>query len=144
MWKNYIKTISKEYHFTAPATNAEITLIKEKLNVELPPNLLNLYNETNGVFDEHGYPLIWSTGQIVEDNLFFRNFEDYRDIYMPFDHLLFFSGAGNGDLFGFAILNGNIQKGDIYVWGHKDDSRTWIAASLEEFIKGWITGEITI
>lgn len=110
----------------------------------MPPNLLNLYNETNGVFDEHGYPLIWSTGQIVEDNLFFRHFEDYKDIYMPFDNLLFFSDAGNGDLFGFAILNGSIQKDDIYVWDHEDDSRTWIAASLEEFIKGWITEEITI
>ncbi|MCM3789328.1 SMI1/KNR4 family protein [Domibacillus indicus] len=144
MWKNYIETISKNYYFTAPASNSEMTLVKEKLNVELPLNLIKLFNETNGAFDEHGYPLIWSTGQIVEDNLFFRGFEDYKDIYMPFDHLLFFSGAGNGDLFCFAILNENIQKDDIYVWNHEDDSRIEVASSLEDFVKGWITGEISV
>ncbi|PUB03968.1 SMI1/KNR4 family protein [Paenisporosarcina sp. OV554] len=144
MWKNYIETISKEHHFKAPATNPEITLIKEKLNIELPKKLLDLFNETNGVFDNFDCPLIWSTEQIIKDNLFYRNFEDYKDIYMPFDNLLFFSDAGNGDLFGFAIINGSIQKDDIYVWNHEDDSRTWIASSLEDFIKGWITSEISI
>jgi SMI1-KNR4 cell-wall len=63
---------------------------------------------------------------------------------MPFDHLLFFSDAGNGDLFGFSILNGSIQKDDIFVWNHEDDSRSWIASSLEAFIKGWITDKITV
>lgn len=144
MWKNYIETISKNYYFTAPAPNSEMTLVKEKLNVELPLNLIKLFNETNGVFDEIGYPLIWSTGQIVEDNLFFRGFEDYKDIYMPFDHLLFFSGAENGDLFCFAILNESFQKDDIYVWNHEDDSRIGVASSLEDFVKGWITGEISV
>ncbi|WP_057762074.1 SMI1/KNR4 family protein [Cytobacillus praedii] len=144
MWKNYIETISKDYHFKAPATNAQITLIKQQLNVELPRKLLELFNETNGVFDKYDCPLIWSTEQIVKDNLFYRNFEEYKDCYMPFDHLLFFSDAGNGDLFGFSILNGSIQKDDIFVWNHEDDSRSWIASSLDAFIKGWITGEISV
>ncbi|GGA49158.1 SMI1/KNR4 family protein [Psychrobacillus lasiicapitis] len=144
MWKKYIETISKEYNFKAPATNSEITLIKKELNVELPEKLLALFNETNGVFDKHDCPLIWSTQQIVEENLFFRNFDDYKDIFMPFDNLLFFSDGGNGDLFGFGILNGNIQRDDIFVWNHEDDSRNWIASSLEDFIKGWISSEISI
>ncbi len=81
----------------------------------------------------------------MKDNLFYRNFEDYRDIYMPFDNLLFFSDAGNGDLFCYAILkNGTIEKTDIYVWNHEDDSRTWVAASLKHFIEGWITSEIGV
>lgn len=95
----------------------------------------------NNCFD---CPLIWSTSQIVEGNVFFRNFDDYKDIFMPFNNLLFFSDAGNGDLFAFAILNGSIRKGDIYVWNHEDDSRMWIASSLEEFIRGWSTGKISI
>ena len=144
MWKNYIESISKDYNFKSPATLPEITLLQERLNIELPKKLLDLFNETNGVFDEFDCPLIWSTEQIIKDNLFFRNFDDYKDIYMPFDDLLFFSDGGNGDLFGFAILNGSIQKDDIYVWNHEDDSRTWIASSLEHFIKGWITSEIAI
>ncbi|MED4455006.1 SMI1/KNR4 family protein [Metabacillus fastidiosus] len=144
MWKNYIHSISKEYNFRDPAVESEITQIKEELNVELPEKLLGLYDETNGVFDRFDDSLIWSTQQIVEENLFYRNDEEYKNIFMPFDHLLFFAPAGNGDLFGYAILNGHIQKDDIYVWDHEDDSRRWIASSLEEFIKGWITSEISI
>lgn len=67
-----------------------------------------------------------------------------KDIYMPFDHLLFFSDAGNGDLLGYRILNGSIQDNEIFAWNHEDDSRTWISSSLENFLKGWITGEITV
>jgi hypothetical protein len=144
MWKSYINNISEEYNFKAPANNLEISLIREKLNVNLPKKLIDLYNETNGVFDNYGCPLIWSTSQMVEDNIFYRNFDEYKDIFMPFDHLLFFSDGGNGDLFGYTILNGVIQKEDIYVWNHEDDSRMWVASSLEDFVKGWITGEIGI
>ncbi|MGG3641152.1 SMI1/KNR4 family protein [Bacillus gobiensis] len=143
-WKNYIRNFSEEYHFKDPATRAEVDQIKEELHVQLPNKLLEIFNETNGVFDEYGCPLIWSTAQIIEDNLFFRNFEEYKDIYMPFDHLLFFADAGNGDLFAYIILNGSVQTDDIYVWNHEDDSRTWISPSLEDFIKGWVTGKISV
>lgn len=143
MWKHYISTVSKDYSFKPPAPKTEIIQISEELNVELPKKLFELYNETNGVFDSFGCPLIWSTSQIIKDNLFFRNFSDYKDIYMPFDHLLFFSDNGCGDLFGYKILNGSIQTEDIYVWNHEDDSRMWVASSLDVFIEGWITGEIT-
>lgn len=145
MWKEFVNSISKEHHFKDPASRFEITQIQKELNVELPEELAALFNETNGVFDNWNCPLIWSTHQIIKDNLFYRNFEGYRDIYMPFDNLFFFSDAGNGDLFCYAILkNGNIEKNDIYVWGHENDSRTWVAASLKHFIEGWITGKIDI
>ncbi|UOQ84707.1 SMI1/KNR4 family protein [Gracilibacillus salinarum] len=143
MWKHYIRSISDEYTFRPPATNREISQIREKLNVALPKKLLELFSETNGIFDSFDYPLIWLTSRIVEDNLFFRNFADYKDIYMPFDHFLFFAGDGSGDLFCYRILNGSILTEDIYVWNHEDDSRTWVASSLEKFVEGWITGEIT-
>ncbi|UOQ48764.1 SMI1/KNR4 family protein [Gracilibacillus caseinilyticus] len=143
MWKYFISSISKEYTFRPPASNREISQISEKLNVVLHKKLLELYSETNGIFDSFDCPLIWSTSRVVEDNLFFRNFDDYKDIYMPFDHLLFFADDGCGDLFGYKILNGSIQTEDIYVWNHEDDSRTWVASSLEKFVEGWITGEIT-
>ncbi|WP_144513897.1 SMI1/KNR4 family protein [Bacillus sp. FJAT-22090] len=143
-WKKYIESISTEYHVNAPATNAEIMHIKDELNIQISEKLLELFRETNGIFDRYGCPLIWSTKQIVEDNLFFRNFDGYKDIYMPFDHLLFVSDAGNGDLFGYRILNGSIQDDEIYAWNHEDDSRTWVSSSLENFVKGWISGEITV
>ncbi|MGP4040952.1 SMI1/KNR4 family protein [Gracilibacillus sp. D59] len=82
---------------------------------------------------------------MIKDNLFYRNFEKYRDIYMKFDNLFFFSDAGNGDVFCYAILkNGTIEKNDIFVWNHEDDGRTLVADSLKHFIEGWITGKIYI
>lgn len=143
-WKSFIKNISNDYHTTHPATIKDIGLIKKKLNVDLPKELESLLSETDGVYDQFDCPLLWSINKIVEENLYFREWEDFKDIYMPFDHLLFFSDAGNGDLFGYAILNGHIQREDIYVWNHEDDSRTWIASSLKEFIEGWITGKISV
>ncbi|QOK29984.1 SMI1/KNR4 family protein (plasmid) [Cytobacillus oceanisediminis] len=104
MWKEFVKYISEEHHFKDSATKFEIAQIKKELNVELPDELAALFNETNGVFDNWNYPLVWSTSQIIQDNLFYRNFEGYRDIYMPFDDLFFFSDTGNGDLFCYAIL----------------------------------------
>lgn len=143
-WKSFIENVSSDYHTTHPATNKDISLIKEKLNVELPRELEDLLSETDGVYDQFDCHLLWSINKIVEENLYYRGWEDFKDLYMPFDHLLFFSDAGNGDLFGYAILNGQIQREDIYVWNHEDDSRTWIASSLKEFIEGWITGEISV
>lgn len=98
-WKNYIRNISEEYHFKDPATRAAVDQIKEELHVQLPDKLVELFNETNGVYHELGYALIWSVDQIIKENLSLRNFEKHKDIYMPFDHLLFFADAGNGDLF---------------------------------------------
>lgn len=89
-WIDYVKDISNEYSFSPPASKSEINQITTELCAELPEKLLGLYNETNGVFDSFGCPLIWATSQIVKDNLFFRNFKDYKDMYMPFNHLLFF------------------------------------------------------
>ena len=61
MWKEYVASISKEYHFKEPATKLEIAQIQKELNVELPDELADLFNETNGVFDHWNCPLIWST-----------------------------------------------------------------------------------
>ncbi|MEO4053886.1 SMI1/KNR4 family protein [Solibacillus sp. CAU 1738] len=142
-WKNYIESFAKDVHFAEPATNENIDGITKHLNIELPSKLLDLLKQTNGIFDNYKCPFIWPTSRIIEDNLYFRNFEGFKDIYMPFDQLLFFSDSGTGDLFGYAILNGQIQTDDIFVWDHETVSRKWIAPSLEAFLKGWITGDIS-
>ncbi|USK47889.1 SMI1/KNR4 family protein [Bacillus sp. CMF12] len=78
------------------------------------------------------------------ENLFLWTIHEQRDFIKPLDLFLFFSDVGNGDFFGFSIVNGSIQNEDIYVWNHEDDSRSVIALSLEEFIKGWTVGEFSI
>ncbi|PED87845.1 MULTISPECIES: SMI1/KNR4 family protein [Bacillus cereus group] len=144
MWKTFISNVSTDFQFKVPATKDEISQIKEKLNVELPNDLSSLLNETNGVFDEYDCLFIWSIEQILKENLNLRSFNDFKDLYMPFDCLLFFADGGNGDLFGYAILNGAIQKDDVYVWNHENDSRTWVAPSLKTFIEWWNNGTITV
>lgn len=104
----------------------------------------DLYNQTNGVYGNNGISFIWSIEQLIRENIFLRTIHEPRDFIKPLDTFLFFSDAGNGDLFGYSIVNGSIQNEDINVWNHEDDSRSVIAISLEEFIKGWIVGEISI
>lgn len=40
---------------------------------------------------------LFEAAEIVSDNPTLRTCEDFRDLYMPFDPLLFFADAGNGD-----------------------------------------------
>jgi hypothetical protein len=142
MWKELVRSLSEEYQCNAPATEAEILSIKEQLQVELPSTLAGLFNETNGVYGNYGITLIWSIKKMIKENLFFWGILD--DEIKPLDQFLFFSDAGNGDLFGYLITDGRIQTDDIYLWSHEDDRRTVIAPSLEEFIKGWVTGKLTV
>lgn len=63
---------------------------------------------------------------------------DATDLFLwripPFDPLLFFGDAGNGDQYGFVILDGVVRQGDVFVWNHENDSRSWVAPSLERYL----------
>ncbi|AMO84339.1 SMI1 / KNR4 family protein [Solibacillus isronensis B3W22] len=142
MWKNYLSSIIKDCQFKAPATEKEKFSIKKELNTVLPKKLAELYNETNGVDGEY-YSYIWSTEQMVRENLSVWDIEEFENYKKP-DNLLFFVDAGNGDLFGYLIVDGKVENEDIYVWNHEDGSQEVIASSLEEFIKGWYGGGISI
>ncbi|MER2010204.1 MAG: SMI1/KNR4 family protein [Psychrobacillus sp.] len=142
MWKNYLSSIIKDSQFKAPATEKEIISMKKELNTELPKKLTELYKETNGVDGEY-YSYIWSTDQMERENLSVWDIEEYENYKKP-DNLLFFVDAGNGDLFGYLIVDGKVQNENIYGWNHEDGSQKIIASSLEEFIKGWYSGGISI
>ncbi|OXS59477.1 SMI1/KNR4 family protein [Rossellomorea vietnamensis] len=140
-WRMYLCSISEECQFKAPATELEMIAVKDIVKVELPVRLAQLYNETNGVYGDYGISFIWSTEQMVRENVLCRvAHQQSGDRYS----LLFFSDAGNGDLFGYLTVNGKIESEDIYIWNHEDGSRRVVAASLKEFIKGWITGKLTV
>ncbi|ANC08487.1 MULTISPECIES: SMI1/KNR4 family protein [Bacillus cereus group] len=143
MWKDTIHSISSNLSLKNPATKEELTDIQQCLHVELPNDLYQLLQETNGIEGEYG-DFIWSASKIKTENMNMRNIADFKDLYMPFGCLLFFADGGNGDLFGYSILNGKVQRDDIYVWNHENDSRTWIAPSLEIFMEWWESGKITI
>ena len=59
---------------------------------------------------------------------------------MPFDPLLFFDDAENGDQFAFSILKGEIRRPDVFAWNHEDDSRQWVAPSLAKYLESSLNG----
>jgi hypothetical protein len=62
---------------------------------------------------------------------------------MPFDHLLFFADARNGDQFVFPIMADGVIRQDV-LWNHNDDSRTCVAPSLMIFLERWLQGRLSV
>lgn len=143
-WREFLGSLTPDFTLHSPASSEEIEKAESSLEVLFPNELKSLLQESNGIEGSYALGLIWEVERITKDNLFFRQFSDYKDLYMPFDHLLFFADAGNGDQFAFAILNGKISKSDVYGWNHEDDSRQWVAPSLDRYLEWWLSGKIKI
>jgi hypothetical protein len=126
--------------FRPPATEQELRACETALHQPLPEELRALLAETNGVESEYGLALVWSCQRIGSDNALFRSTPAFAELYMPFDPLVFFSDAGNGDQFAIA-MRGNHE---VYVWNHEDDSRTWVAPTVLRFLEDWMTGRLNL
>lgn len=138
MWREFIQQCDPRGTFLAPATPAMIAEVESALRIALPDDFKSLLGETNGVRLSQGQWLIWSVEHMLEKNLDFRGNPLYRDMYMPFDSLVLFAEAGNGDLFAFPVLaNGHIRDSHVYRWHQVDDSRTWAAENVRRFLQGW-------
>lgn len=103
--------------------------------------LVEVLLESDGITGEHGLGLVWPLRRIVADNLVFRTSPDFRNLYMPFDPLLFFADGGNGDQ--FALL-WTLERDDVFVWDHETDSRTWVAPTIEQYLRWWLDGTLRI
>jgi cell wall assembly regulator SMI1 len=104
MWREFIQSLGVAAEFTEPATDEAIAQAEQKLGVGLPDDLAALLRESNGVTGEYGLGVIWPVERIASDNALFR--ASFRDVYMPFEGLLFFADAGNGDQFVFPLRSG--------------------------------------
>lgn len=126
----------------------ETSIIKSEFKIELPQELIDFYRETNGICEtingESIGDLIWSVERLIHENKECRTSQVFKELYMPFDCLLFISDAGNGDNFGYSIQENSIRRTDIYAWNHEDDSRIWVAPNLETFVKWWTSGKIKL
>ncbi|WP_315968170.1 SMI1/KNR4 family protein [Priestia megaterium] len=125
-----------------PASIEDIEVLEKLFSIQIPKELRNLLYETNGVNDSYGYSLIWSIEKIIRENLNLG--ERLEDIYLPFNNLLFFSDARNGDMFGYSISDRSIKQNDIYLWNHGNNEQTQIAPSLNDFVEDWISGKLSI
>lgn len=129
-----------EAEFGPPATEQELEACEAALGHPLPDELADLLREANGIEGEYGLGLVWSSQRIGTDNAGFRANADFAELYMPFDSLVFFSDAGNGDQFAVA-MRGNRE---VYVWNHEDDSRTWVAPNVLRFLEDWMTDRLKV
>lgn len=153
-WKEYVANLTtgentSQYSFNSPVPYSLLQNIQIQFGLrELPDELLELYRETNGVDEvldgENIGELIWTADRVIKTNNEYRSNRDYKGLYMSFDQFLFVADAGNGDLFGFVILDGGFNRNDIFVWNHEDDSRNWVAPNLARFIEWWTNGTIKV
>lgn len=133
-WRELVSAQFRAAKFNAPARPDDIRTVEQRLRVTLPAELEELLLESNGVAAQYGAPYIWSTDEIVSQNLTFREPPEFRELYMPFDCLLFFGAEGNGDQFAYRILNGSITPTSwIYEWDHESDNREWFARDLKDY-----------
>jgi hypothetical protein len=141
MWTDLITALSGETTLHPPAPEAAIRECQRLLSQPLPNELAALLRETNGVDGEHGAGLIWPIERITTDNLAFRGNDDFQRLYMPFDPLLFFADAGNGDQFALVPHTG---RPDVFAWDHENDSRTWVAPGPRQYLEWWLTDRIKL
>lgn len=141
MWIELIRGLEPAAEFQPPATDQAIQACEQALGTRLDPDLAALLREANGVHGSYGHGLIWPAERIAADNLAFRASPDLAELYMPFDPLLFFADAGNGDQFAFVLRD---QRQDVFAWNHETDSRTWVAPRMTEYLTWWLDGRMQI
>lgn len=141
MWRDRIAAWTDHATFNAPAGESALRECEAALGQRLPTQLIELLRETNGVEGEYGLGLVWPVERIKEDNLQFRTSSDFTSLYMPFDPLLFFADAGNGDQFAFVMRD---RPADVFVWDHETDSRMMVAPNLDRYLEWWLNGRIEL
>ncbi len=135
-WTDFIRDIAEGWVLSPPDFTSELlTEIEAKLGIKLPLELKRLYVETNGIQDTTLCSIVVPAKELISKNFVMRSEESFKDLYMPFDNLLFFGDGGNGDLYAYPIkMDGKIDTISIFVWDHEDDSRKWVAADIRDLI----------
>ncbi|MBV7562190.1 SMI1/KNR4 family protein [Pseudomonas sp. sia0905] len=144
MWQEFFEKHSGAITTRTGASEVDIQAAERALGVKFPSDLQNFLLVSDGLEGEYGLDLVWSLNRIVSDNLNFRGNNEFKELYMPFNCLLFFGDAGNGDQFAFPIQADVIRRDDVFVWNHENDSRTWAAPSLPKYLEWWLSGKLTV
>jgi hypothetical protein len=131
MWREIIAEFSSAEPRN-PAVPDVLDRIEAALGQSLPGDLRSFLLESDGLEDEYGTDVVWSSERILSDNIAFRGNGEYTSLYMPFDSLVFFGDNGGGDQFAFVRKP---ERNEVFVWDHETDSRTLISASLESYVR---------
>src|ERR1041385_2943853 len=96
-WKRLIKKAASDAEFAGPASGSQLASVEQALGIQLPQDLRELLLESDGVRAHYGAGVVWPASEIMKQNHLFRTDEGFKELYMPFDHLLFFGADGGGD-----------------------------------------------
>lgn len=139
------------FYPAASATNIADT--EAALNAALPASLRSLLWETNGVMEMMAIDggewfesmwLLWAIPEMVEQNRFFRTATQVGNDKRDFHKLVFFANAGtDGILFAFPVEDG-VCLPRIDVWHPIRNTLDELTPSLEDFLRGWLTGTTTV
>jgi hypothetical protein len=133
--------------FYPPASLDDIKELGKIFGANVPQSLQELLQETNGVMemiqiDKKLIPnlsLIWSVDEMLAENQALRDTPSLA-VLAAAKNLLFFSPAGvDGVLFAISYMDET-----IHVWHPTGNTLTPIAASLETFLDGWLTGKLSV
>ncbi|MFZ4154862.1 SMI1/KNR4 family protein [Streptomyces pseudogriseolus] len=131
MWRDLIESFPSA-ESDGPADPSLLDRIESELGQSLPSDLRSFLLESDGLTDEYGTDVVWSSQRILDDNRNFRGDEQFRSLYMPFDSLMFFGDNGGGDQFAFVRVP---ERNEVFVWDHETDSRNLVSPNLESYLR---------
>jgi len=135
-WRTFVTTRGDGCALGPPTSEKRLTETETALGISLPTQLRDLLREADRIVDRLGADVVWPPERLVDENRRMRTDDGLRDLYMPFDHLLFFGEEGGGDLFAFAVHgDGIVHKLDIFRWDHETDAREWYADRMERYLE---------
>jgi hypothetical protein len=136
-WREYITRFSSDVEFNPPATESEIAASEARLNVSFPEKLRELLLQSNGVLDRYKTPFIWSADEIAKRNIEMRSYPGFEELYMPFDHLLFFGMPEMGTYF---LSQSLLEKFVILSYSNGSTKATAESRSPGTLKHSWIGG----
>jgi cell wall assembly regulator SMI1 len=80
IWHKFLENITADVTLHAPVLPEEVEKAESSLDVSFPDELKSLLQESNGIEGSYDLGLIWNIERITKDNLFFRQFLDYKDL----------------------------------------------------------------
>jgi hypothetical protein len=123
------------FRLSHPPDSGVVERAESELGVSLPPELRDLYRESDGVFDTAGqWFVIWPLADVVTRN------RAAWDAAQGLDRraLLAFGDDGTGDPF-CVPCDGSRA---VVVWSEIDGSATYMADDIERFWSAWTSGTL--
>ena len=140
-WRDKLNQFEGKVGFRPGVMEEALKQAEAALGEKLPDDLRELYLESDGLYSkEERLDLIWPLAELPKQNRVFRSNEDFRELYMSFDQLLFISLDGGGNQYAYRMLP-DPSDGQIYEWDHENDNRTWRASFLEDYCRRRLTGK---